>query len=65
MAVARKLFRIFKSFNEYANIKKFLASDQNSIDKYLSVITRLAFLIYWIFDNIGVLIKIKLISGLS
>lgn len=65
MAVARKLFRISKSLNEYVNIKKFLAGDLKSIDKYLSVATRLAFLFYWIFDNIGILIKIKLIARLN
>ncbi len=65
MSVARRLFRIFKSVNEYANIKKFIASDLKNIDKCLSVVTRLACLFYWLFDNIGVLVKIKLISGFS
>jgi hypothetical protein len=65
MAVARKLFRLFKSFNEWIKIKEFLAGDLNKIDKYLSVATRLAFLLYWIFDNLSVLIKIKFIQGLD
>lgn len=63
MAVARKLFRLLKWFNEYVNIKKFISGDLPTIDKYLSVLTRLAFLFYWVFDNLGVLIKIKFIRG--
>lgn len=65
MAVARKLFRLLKSFNEYVNIKKFLNSDLPKFDKYLNVMTRLSFLLYWIFDNLGILIKIKFIQGIS
>ena len=62
MAVARKLFRLFKSFNEWVKIKEFLAGDLNKVDKYMSVATRLAFLFYWLFDNLSVLIKIKFIT---
>ncbi len=61
MAVGRKLFRLFKSINEYVNIKKFLNGDLPPTDKYFSVATRLAFLLYWVFDNLGVLVKIKFI----
>ena len=63
MAVARKLFRLFKSFNEWIKIKEFLAGDLSKVDKYLSVATRLAFLLYWLFDNLSVLIKIKFITS--
>jgi len=63
MAVARKLFRLFKSVNEYVTIKNFLEGDLPKVDKYLSSATRLAFLLYWVFDNLGVLIKIKFING--
>lgn len=65
MAVGRKLFRLFKFFNEYLTIKKTLASDQAPVSKYLAVATRLAFLLYWVFDNLGVLVKIKFIHGLD
>ncbi len=65
MAVARKLFRLFKSFNEWIKIKEFLAGDLPKFDKYLSVATRLAFLLYWIFDNLSVLIKIKFIQSMD
>ena len=63
MAVARKLFRLAKWFNEYVTITKTLAGNTPNTDKYLTVATRLAFLLYWIFDNLGVLIKIKFING--
>ena len=62
MSVARKLFRLFKSFNEYQTIKKTLGGDAKPVDKYLAIATRLAFLFYWLFDNIFVLIKIKFIK---
>lgn len=63
MAVSRKLFRLFKSFNEYQTIRKTLVADSKPVDKYLAVATRLAFLFYWLFDNIGVLIKVKFIQS--
>lgn len=65
MAVARKLFRLFKSFNEIQTILKTLKADSKPADKYLAVLTRLAFLFYWLFDNLGVLIKIKFITSLN
>ena len=65
MAVARKLFRLFKSFNEVQTIIKTLKADSKPVDKYLAVLTRLAFLFYWFFDNLGVLIKIKFITSLN
>ena len=34
-------------------------------DKYLSIATRLAFLFYWIFDNLAVLTKIKFFTSLD
>ena len=53
MAVARKLFRLFKSFNEVQTIIKTLKADSKPVDKYLAVLTRLAFLFYWFFDNLS------------
>lgn len=35
------------------------------MNKYLSVATRLAFLLYWVFDNLGVLVKIKFVHGVD
>ena len=65
MSIARKLFRLFKFFNEYATIKAALGKDTNAVDKYLQVLTRLAFLLYWVFDNLGVLIKVKFIKSMD
>ena len=64
MSTSRKLFRLFKSFNEYIKIKGFL-NDPNlqGIKKTLSILSRLAFLFYWLFDNITVLIKVKFFQG--
>eukprot|EP00352_Strombidinopsis_acuminata_P009404 CAMPEP_0176358090 /NCGR_PEP_ID=MMETSP0126-20121128/15284_1 /TAXON_ID=141414 ORGANISM="Strombidinopsis acuminatum, Strain SPMC142" /NCGR_SAMPLE_ID=MMETSP0126 /ASSEMBLY_ACC=CAM_ASM_000229 /LENGTH=144 /DNA_ID=CAMNT_0017712067 /DNA_START=38 /DNA_END=472 /DNA_ORIENTATION=- len=66
MSVSRKLFRLFKSFNEYIKIKGFL-KDPNltGIKQSLSILSRLAFLFYWLFDNISVLIKVKFFHGLE
>lgn len=65
MSVARKLFRLFKSFNEYVKIKEFLKADSPQIEKVLNVLARLAFLFYWIFDNLAVLIKVKFIQNMD
>eukprot|EP00351_Strombidinopsis_sp_SopsisLIS2011_P005882 CAMPEP_0116876860 /NCGR_PEP_ID=MMETSP0463-20121206/8725_1 /TAXON_ID=181622 /ORGANISM="Strombidinopsis sp, Strain SopsisLIS2011" /LENGTH=148 /DNA_ID=CAMNT_0004523733 /DNA_START=170 /DNA_END=616 /DNA_ORIENTATION=+ len=66
MSVARKLFRLFKSFNEYIKIKGFL-NDPNlkGLKKNLSILSRLSFLFYWLFDNISVLIKVKFFHGME
>ena len=65
MSVARKLFRLFKSFNEYVKIKDFLKADIPQVEKILNVLCRLAFLFYWIFDNLAVLIKVKFIQNMD
>lgn len=65
MSVGRKLFRLFKFFNEYLTIKKTLAAGGDQTSMYLTCLTRLAFLFYWVFDNLGVLLKVKFISGLD
>jgi hypothetical protein len=65
MSISRKLFRLFKFFNEYATIQKTLKGDAAPADKYLAVLTRLAFFFYWVFDNLGVLIKVKFIKSLE
>ena len=61
MSIARKLFRLFKFCNELQTIIKTLKAEGKPVDKYLTVATRLAFAGYWVFDNLGVLIKIKFI----
>ena len=40
-------------------------TDTSKIDIYLQTITRLAYLLYWLFDNLAVLTKIKLVSSLN
>ena len=63
MSTARKLFRLFKSFMEYKKIMTFLKNEtMEKTEKYLNIICRLAFLFYWVFDNISVLIKVKFFS---
>ena len=62
MGVAMKLFRLFKSFNEYVTIKGYLKGE-NPWNDALPIISRLAFLFYWLFDNLAVLIKIKFIQN--
>lgn len=59
MTVSRKLFRLFKWLNEYVQIRKLLASDYSKIDKCLYILTKMAFFMYWVFDNLGILIKVK------
>ena len=65
MSVSRKLFRLFKSFNEWIKIKEFLKQDLKPFDKYLSIATRVAFLLYWVFDNLSVLAKIKFFPSIN
>lgn len=62
MSVARKLFRLFKTFNEYVKVKGFLANkEMPQFDRVLSILARVAFGFYWIFDNLAVLTKVKFI----
>jgi len=65
MSVARKLFRLFKSFNEYVKIKGLAKQDIPQFDKVLGILTRLAFMCYWFFDNLAVLIKVKFLQTLD
>ena len=63
MGTARKLFRLFKSFNEYHKIIALSKNEKMEVtEKRLNILCRLAFLFYWIFDNIAVLIKVKFFS---
>ena len=63
MGVARKLFRLFKSFNEYVKITMIRAGKLPSFEKNLQILCRLAFMFYWLFDNLAVLIKVKFLNG--
>ena len=60
MALSRKLFRLFKSFNEYVTIKGYLKGGA-PLDNTLLILSRLAYLGFWFFDNLAALIQIKFI----
>ena len=62
MSNGRKLFKLFRSFNEYVTIKGYLKGDA-PLDNALAIASRLAFLGYWLFDNLTVLIKIRVIRA--
>lgn len=63
MSVARKLFRLFKSFNEYVKIENIRKGSLPDFEKNLQILARLAFLFYWLFDNLAVLIKVKFLTN--
>lgn len=63
MRDARKLFRLFKSLIEYQKIQMLLKQKQAEHKKILNILTRLGFLLYWIFDNIQILSKVKFLNG--
>lgn len=62
MKTARKLFRLFKSINEYQKIMGILAKGDLSQKDMLNAGSRLAFLLYWFFDNLTVLSSVKFIG---
>jgi peroxin-11B len=61
MRDARKLFRLFKSVNEAKKIKDLLGQERN-VDNILNIIIRGFFLLYWFFDNLNILSKIKILN---
>lgn len=62
MKTARKLFRLFKSINEYHKINEFLSKKELSQVDMLNVAGRVAFLLYWVFDNLSVLSSVKFLN---
>ena len=67
MANARKLFRLFKSLLEYKKINALLGkADSMPVHKFiLALIPRIAFFIFWFFDHLVILTKIKVLNGLD
>lgn len=65
MSVARKLFRLFKTLNEYVKMKGIMNQDMEVLDKTLAMLARFGFAFYWIFDNLAVLIKVKFIQNMD
>ena len=63
MSVARKLFRLFKFFNEYVKMTVISAGKLPPAEKNLQILCRLAFAFYWLFDNLAVLIKVKFLTS--
>jgi lipid-A-disaccharide synthase-like uncharacterized protein len=60
MRDARKLFRLFKTVNEYQKILQILSKGaEDEIDWGLSILTRILFGGYWVFDNLVVLCTVK------
>ena len=63
MSNARKLFRLFKTANEYHKILALLQKgSEDDFDLYLNIVNRIFFGLYWIFDNLVVLSTIKFIQ---
>lgn len=63
MKNARKLFRLFKSLNEYHKIRQMLKKpDEDDATFYLNLLSRIGFLTYWVFDNLNVLGDIKFLN---
>ena len=65
MRDARKLFRLFKSLVEYQKIVQIQKQKGPEHKKILSILSRLGFLFYWVFDNIQILAKIKYLDGVD
>ncbi|CAD8111729.1 unnamed protein product [Paramecium primaurelia] len=60
---ARKLFRLAKSLNELQTIIDKLGQNcktsQEQVARALNILTRIWFLLYWVYDNLSVLSSIK------
>lgn len=50
---------------EYQKIKQLLKNESPQFEKVMNILCRAAFLWYWFFDNLSVLIKIKFINSLD
>lgn len=62
MKTARKLFRLFKSLNEYHKVNELLSKKELSQVDMLNIGGRIAFLLYWIFDNLSILSSVKFLN---
>lgn len=61
MRDARKLFRLFKTVNEAKKIKDILAQEL-TVDAAFNIAVRGLFGVYWLFDNLNILSKIKILN---
>jgi hypothetical protein len=63
MRDARKLFRLFKTVNEYKKIEDLLKKNpEMSFANILAILTRAFFGVYWVYDNLNILSKLKIIE---
>lgn len=63
MRDARKLFRLFKFVNEYHKMLEIASKGSlDQVEYFLSLSSRLGFLLYWFFDNLVILCKVKMLS---
>ena len=62
MRDARKLFRLLKSVNEAKKIKD-LWSQGLTTDNMFNIVVRAFFSLYWFFDNLNILSKLKLVNN--
>lgn len=62
MKTARKLFRLFKTLNEYKKLMDILAKGDLSTVDMLNAASRVAFGLYWFFDNLTVLASVKFLN---
>lgn len=62
MKTARKLFRLFKSINEYQKLTDILHKEGLTQIDMLEAAARVAFLLYWFFDNLSVLSSVKFLK---
>ena len=64
---SRKIFRLFKSVNEYQVLYKKINGDliwqPNKAPIVIEILSKLGFFFYWIFDNIQILANIKFIQA--
>ena len=65
MRDSRKLFRLFKSLNEWKTIEKQIAlykADPTDTKILFNILSRGGFFFYWLFDNLSILAKIKFLD---
>ena len=60
--MAKKLFRLLKSINGNVKMKLLRTGKLPDIRKTLMIIARLSLMVYFLFDNMTVLIKAKIIG---
>ena len=62
MKNARKMFRLFKTFQEYLKAKELLGKGELDHRVIIFVLARAAMGGYWVFDNLSVLSALKVLK---